>query len=105
MASTNVKWDRSALGRVIGTCQEAADAMDEWGHEAEHWANAMAQGAEGGRYGGYPDGGILTHPEEPEYGYRRVMGRSSLSWVGFVHTENGAACADAVEHNTLGKIL
>lgn len=105
MASVRVQWNPSALGRFIGNCAEGRRAGEEALERICDSANLMAESPTGGRYSGYPDGGILTHPEEPEYSTQMVEGRSGYSWVGFVHASNGAAYADAAKNNTLLKAL
>lgn len=105
MASTRVVWDRKALGRYIGMCPEARQAVTEAVERIADRANALAEDPTYGRYSGYPDGGILTHPQLPEYDSQVLPGPSSLSWIGFVHPANGAGHADAVKNNTLLKAL
>lgn len=105
MASTRIVWDKRALGLFIGNAPQGRDVGEEVIERMANEANAAAETAIGGRYGGYPNGGILTHPEEPEYSAEMVEGRSGLSWIGFVHCANGAAHADAAKNNTLLKVI
>lgn len=106
MASTvRIEWDAKALGLLIGNCQEGVDAGRRAIERMAEQANAMAGDPTGGRYSGYPDGGILTHPKHPEYEAEMVQGRSGYSWIGFVHAANAAGQADAVKNNTLAKVL
>lgn len=100
-----VQWDARALGRFIGNCDEGRAVGEQVISEMAERANMQAEDPTYGRYSGYPDGGILTHPELPEYGAQMVEGRSGYSWIGFVHPENGAARADAIKNNTLAKLL
>lgn len=106
MGSTvRIEWDAKALGLYIGNCDEGrAVGQQVIGRMAEQ-ANMLAEDPTYGRYGGYPDGGILTHPQVPEYEAEMVEGRSGFSWIGFVHAANGAGQADAVKNNTLAKVL
>ena len=105
MANTRVVWDKHALGRYIGMCPEAHEAVTEAVERIAATANSIAEDPTGGRYGGYPDGGILTHPQQPEYDCQVLPGPSRLSWIGFVHPANGAGYADVAKNNTLLKAL
>ena len=105
MGSLKIQWDARALGRFIGNCDEGRAVGEQAIREMADRANMLAEDPTYGRYSGYPDGGILTHPQVPEYGAQMVEGRSGFSWIGFVHADNGAAAADAVKNNTLAKVL
>lgn len=105
MGSVRIEWDKRALGRFIGNCEEGRAVGQEVADEMAAQANLLADDPTYGRYGGYPDGGILTHPQVPEYEAQMVEGRSGFSWIAFVHSANGAAAADAVKNNTLAKVL
>lgn len=105
MASTRIVWDKQAFGRFIGNCAEGRAAGEAAIERMASEANMLADDPTYGRYGGYPNGGILTHPQVPEYSAEMVEGRSGYSWIGFVHCANGAAHADAAKNNTLLKVI
>lgn len=105
MGKVTVEWDARALGIYIGNCDEGRAEGQRVIEAMAEQANMLADDPTYGRYGGYPDGGILTHPQAPEYEAEMVEGRSGYSWIGFVHAANGAAHADAVKNNTLAKVL
>lgn len=105
MGKVTVEWDARALGIYIGNCDEGRAEGQRVIEAMAEQANMLADDPTYGRYGGYPDGGILTHPQVPEYEAEMVEGRSGYSWIGFVHPANGAAQADAVKNNTLAKVL
>lgn len=105
MGKVTVEWDARALGLYIGNCDEGRAEGQRAIEAMAEQANMLADDPTYGRYGGYPDGGILTHPQVPEYEAEMVEGRSGYSWIGFVHAANGAAHADAVKNNTLAKVL
>lgn len=105
MGKVTVEWDARALGIYIGNCDEGRAEGQRAIEAMAEQANMLADDPTYGRYGGYPDGGILTHPQVPEYEAEMVEGRSGYSWIGFVHAANGAAHADAVKNNTLAKVL
>lgn len=106
MGSTvRVEWDAKALGLYIGNCDEGRAEGQRVIEAMAEQANLLADDPNGGRYGGYPDGGVLTRAQAPEYEAEMVEGRSGFSWIGFVHAANGAGQADAVKNNTLAKVL
>lgn len=105
MAKVKIDWDKKKLGLFIGNCDEAEELITDACRDIASTANLMAGDMTGERYGGYPDGGILDHPQQPEYDYNVKKGPSHYSWVGFVHADNAAAAADAVKNNTLAKAL
>lgn len=103
--NVRIVWDKRALGIFIGNAPQGRAVGEQVVHRMADEANMLADDPTYGRYSGYPDGGILTHPQVPEYEAEMLEGRSGYSWVGFVHAANGAAHADAVKNNTLLKVM